>query len=133
MDKKLRMVMWLLYVALLQVILFCITKAFTPPFWITYFFIWAACISVLFSQRKQAEQEKYLRISFAVIEIIYLLIQLPVGVFFSVGAAVISYKTAILVNALILIIFWILMAGNLYGNSHIQSVDGWQVNHRTKL
>ncbi|MCD7738593.1 MAG: hypothetical protein LUH58_06085 [Lachnospiraceae bacterium] len=133
MDKKLRTVVWLLYAALLQVILFCTTKALSPTFWITYIFIWVACLSVLFVKRMSIEQEKYLRISFIVLEVIYLLIQIPIGVVFSLGANVISYKTAILVNVLILVVFWILMAGSLYGSSHIQNVEGRQENHQTKL
>lgn len=137
-DKKIGIVIWLLSLALALVLMFCLVKEESSTFWITFGFVCFSFVSTLifhFVLWKDAKtlDKQFLYMTPIGISSIYMLIQIPVGVIFALGSSTIPYMVAILVNAVICIIAWILNLSSLVGNDHIEKVNSRQKDHHTEL
>lgn len=121
-----------------MILMFCLTTGMTPTFWLTFGFVCVAFVSSLIFQiiswkNSETLDKQVLHLSGITISSIYALIQIPIGVVSSLGATAISTKPTILVNAVLLIIAWILILSSLVGNDHIEKVNSRQKNHHIEL
>lgn len=137
-NKKIGIVVWILGLMLSMVLLFCLENGLTATFWITFAFVCAAFVSTMIFQLqiwKKADipDEQFLHLPAIAVSYIYIIAQIPICIIFALGSGAIPYKVAILVNAVLLIIAWILALSALAGNDHIQNVNGRQKDHHTEL
>lgn len=137
-DKKLGLIIWLLAFALALIFMFCIVNDETPTFWITFGFVCFAFISTLFFhlviwKNSTTTDKLFIRMSPIIVSSVYMIAQIPVGIVFSLGSATIPHKAALLVNAVICIIAWIVILSGLVGNDHIEKVNSRQKDHHTEL
>ena len=135
--KKL-LAIWALGLILSNVLLFTITNTLTATFWISFAFIGIAYVAVLFlwlhtAKGAKSADEQFLKLPSLTASLIYLGIQIPLAIIFSLGTTVISYRIAILVHAVVLAAAWIIMIGGLTGNQHIEKVNSRQKNHHKEL
>lgn len=131
-------VVWLLAVALMNLLSLCLAVAYTPTFWITYVFCWVALFSVLvlwlvYMKRQTGLEEKFFSFPALTVSLGYLLAQLILCVVFSLGAESISTKVTILVNTLVAIIAWGLIALVLIAKGNIHENEQRQKDHHTIL
>lgn len=137
-NKKIGIVVWALGLVLSLVILFCIENGQTPTFWITLAFVCVAFISALAFQlmewnKKNAIDEQFLKLPAITVSLIYIIVQIPICIIFALGSGAIPSKVAILVNAVVLVIAWIVALSGLAGNDHIQKINRRQKEHHKEL
>lgn len=138
MDKKIAIAVWALALALANILLFTLVQSMTPTFWITLAFVWVAFLSSLIFQWRVLKASKtlddgFLHIPALVISLIYELIQIPMAIIFALGSAVISWKAALLIQSVLLVVAWAAVLLSLGGNEHIKTVDDRQKNHHKEL
>jgi hypothetical protein len=136
-NKKLGIAAWLLGLALANILLFCLSHGLTPTFWITFCFVWIAFLSVLIFQlfiwkRMTPADAQALYLSALLVSYVYLVVQIPICVIFALGSSIIPWKAALLIQAVLLILAWIVAIGSLAGNDHIRDVNNRQRNPRTE-
>lgn len=135
--KKL-LAVWALGLILSNVLLFTLANTLTATFWISFAFIVVAYVAVLFlwlrtaKDAKSADQQ-FLKIPSLTVSLGYLGIQIPLAIVFALGTMVISYRIAILVHSVVLVVAWIMMIGGTAGNRHIEKVNSRQKNHHKEL
>lgn len=135
--KKL-LAIWALGLILSNVLLFTIASALTTTLWITFAFIGIAYVAVLLlwlhtAKGAKTADEQFLKLPSLTASLIYLGIQIPLAIIFSLGTTVISYRIATIVHAVVLVAAWIIMIGGLAGNQHIEKVNSRQKNHHKEL
>lgn len=138
MSKKTAFAVWTLMLLLSMMLLFTLNQGMTVSFWITFTFVLIAFCSTLFFQCALARgakdsDDKFLQFPSAIISGIYAVVQIPLCTVFSLCSGIISWKMALGVHAIILILAWILTLGSLAGNDHIRNVSSRQKNHHTEL
>lgn len=137
-NKTLGIISWLLGLVLSNILLFCLERELTPTFWVTTAFVWTAFISMLVFQlvvwkNYDKPDIQFMKIPAISVSMLYIAVQFPICIIFSLGSNVISVKTTIFVNGVLLIIAWGFVIGTLLGNDHIQRVNDRQRNHHTEL
>ena len=137
-NKKIGLAIWALSLILVLVLMFCLETGMTPTFWVTFGFVCVAFVSSLVFQiitwkNSETLDKQVLHLSGITISSVYALIQIPVGVVFSIGATAISTKPTILVNAVLLIVAWVLILSSLVGNDHIEKVNSRRKDHHIEL
>lgn len=137
-NKKLGIIIWGLCFALAMILLFCLERGLTTTFWVTFGFVCVAFMSALVFQiliwkTANTLDEQVLHCPGIFLSNIYVLIQLPICIIFSLGSNSIPSKAAIIINAIILIGAWILIFASLVGNDHIERVNGRQKDHHVEL
>ena len=135
-NKKLGIVAWILGLVLTNVLLFCLSRELTPTFWITFGFAWLAFLSVLIFQllvwKQIADSDtKVLHITALSVSYIYIVIQIPLCLVFAIGSGVIPWKAALLIQAVLMILAWLVIIGSLTGNDHVQKVNAENPNGTT--
>ena len=135
--KKL-LAIWALSLVLSNVLLFTIASTLTITLWITFAFIVIAYITVLFlwlhmAKGDKTAEEQFLKLPSLTISLGYLGIQIPLAIVFALGTTAISYRIAILIHAVVLILAWIMIIGGMAGNHHIEKVNSRQKNHHKEL
>lgn len=138
MSKKIAVAVWLLGLALANLLLFVLERGITPTFWVTLAFVWVAFLSTLVFQiylakRSQTPDDGFLHIPAFAVSLTYAVAQIPVSVIFALGSAAIPAKVALLVQGVLLIAAWAAALLSLGGNDHIQKVNSRQKNHHTEL
>ena len=137
-NKKIGFVIWALSFVLVLILMLCLKTEITPTFYITLVFVCVTFVSSLLFQiiiwkNSKSLDKQVLHLSVITISNIYVLLQIPIGIIFSIRATYISTKVTILVNAVLLIIIWILMFSSLVGNDHVEKVNNRQKNHHIEL
>lgn len=135
--KKL-LAMWAFGLLLSNVLLFTIANTLTATFWISFAFIVIAYVAVLFLwlhtvRSAKSADEQFLKFPSLTASSGYLGIQIPLAIVFALGTTTISYRIAILVHAVILVLAWLVMIGGTAGNHHIEKVNSRQKNHHKEL
>lgn len=138
MNKKIALVVWGLMLLLSMVFLFTLNQGITLSLWITFAFVLIAfCSTLLFQcilvRGTKSSDDKFLQFPSALISGIYVAVQVPLCIVFSLCSDIASWKAALLVHAIILILAWILTLSGLAGNDHIKKVNSRQKNHHTEL
>lgn len=138
MSKKIAVAVWLLGLALANLLLFVLERGITPTFWITLAFVWVAFLSALVFQiylakQSQTPDDGFLHIPAFMMSLIYAVAQIPISITFALGSAVIPAKAALLVQGILLIAAWAAALLSLGGNDHIQKVNSRQKDHHTEL
>lgn len=138
MSKKIGMAVWLLGLALANLLLFVLERGMTPTFWITLAFVWVAFLSTLVFQIYLAKQSQtpdkgFLHIPAFTVSVAYEIAQIPISAIFALGSAVIPAKAALLIQGVLLIAAWAAALLSLGGNDHIQKVNSRQKDHHTEL
>lgn len=138
MGKKIGVAVWLLALALANLLLFVLEHGMTPTFWITLAFVWVAFLSTLIFQIYLAKHSKtpddgFLHIPAFTVSLAYEIAQIPIGVIFALGSAAIPAKIALLIQGVLLIAAWAAALLSLGGNEHIQKVNSRQKDHHTEL
>lgn len=136
MSEKIGAAVWFLALALANLLLFALTRAMSPTFWITFAFVWTAFLSSLVFQlylakRSKAPDDSLLHIPALAVSLVYEATQIPVSVIFALGSAVIAEKVALLVQGVLLIVAWSAALLALCGNTHIKKVNRRQRDHIT--
>jgi hypothetical protein len=80
-----------------------------------------------------SSDEQFIHWSPVIISSIYMVVQIPISLIFGIGSSTISYKDAILVNTIVLVIAWGATLSGLAGNEHIRKVNSRQKDHHTTL
>ncbi len=137
-NKKLGIIIWGLCFALAMVLMFCLERGLTTTFWVTLGFVCAAFLSALVFQilawkTANTLDMQVLHFSRILLSNIYALIQLPICIIFSLGSDSIPFKASIIINAIILIVAWVLILASLVGNDHIERVNSRQKDHHVEL
>jgi hypothetical protein len=137
-NKKLGIIIWGLCFALAMVLMFCLERGLTTTFWVTLGFVCVAFLSALVFQmlvwKTSSKLDKQvLHFSGILLSNIYALIQLPICIIFSLGSNSIPFKASIIINAIILIVAWVLILASLVGNDHIERVNSRQKDHHVEL
>ena len=137
-NKKLGIIIWGLCFALAMVLMFCLERGLTTTFWVTLGFVCVAFLSALVFQmhvwKTSSKLDKqFLHFSGILLSNIYALIQLPICIIFSLGSDSIPFKASIIINAIILIVAWVLMLASLVGNNHIERVNSRRKDHHVEL
>lgn len=138
MSKKIGVAVWLLGLALANLLLFVLERGMTPTFWITLAFVWVAFLSALVFQIYLAKQSKtpddgFLHIPAFAVSLTYEVAQIPISIIFALGSAAIPARVALLVQGILLIAAWAVALLSLGGNNHIQKVNSRQKDHHTNL
>ncbi len=138
MSKKIALAVWVLMLLLSMVLLFTLNQGMTAAFWITFVFVVAAfCSTLLFQclvgKKAKTPDDRFLQFPSALISGVYVAAQIPLCIVFSLCSDIVSWKVALLVHAIILILAWILSLGGLAGNDYIRKVNSRQKNHHTEL
>lgn len=138
MSKKIGVAVWLLGLALANLLLFVLERGMTPTFWITLAFVWVAFLSALVFQIYLAKQSQppdkgFLHIPAFAVSLTYKIAQIPISVIFALGSAAIPARVALLVQGILLIAAWAVALLSLGGNNHIQKVNSRQKDHHTNL
>lgn len=138
MSKKIAVAVWLLGLALANLLLFVLERGMTPTFWITLAFVWVAFLSALVFQiylakQSQTPDDGFLHIPAFMVSLIYAVAQIPISIIFALGSATIPAKEALLVQGILLIAVWAVALLSLGGNDHIQKVNSRQKDHHTEL
>ena len=129
---------WALGLLLTNVLLVTLSETVTDSLKITAVYVWIAFISAYLFQRKlwntaKDKDDLFLKTPALTMAVIYEFVQIPVAAIMAIKADIISIKTAILINTIILVVFWALMMAGITGNGHIKSVNSRQKNHHTEL
>ncbi|MDV4150284.1 hypothetical protein R0131_05510 [Clostridium sp. AL.422] len=129
---------WFLILVLANVLLFCLTKEVNGTVIATAIFVEIAFVSSLVFQlliwrRNKNIDEQFLNIPSMVVLLGYMVIQIPICIIFALASSIIPYKAAILINAILLIVAWLLVLGSISGNDHIQRVNKRQKDYHVKL
>lgn len=137
-NKILGIAIWVLGFFLSMLLMFCLERGMTPVFWVTFGFVIAAFVSVFIFQlcmwkRCASHDNQFIHIPAILVSSGYVLIQIPICIIFALGSSSIPIKIAILVNAFILIIAWIISVFSVAGNDHIRKVNSRQKDHHTEL
>lgn len=137
-NKKLGIIIWGLCLVLAMILLFCLERGLTTTFWVTFGFVCAAFLSALVFQiltwkSTNTLDKQVLHFSGILLSNIYVLIQLPICIVFSLGSNSIPFKASIIINAIIFIAAWVLILSSLVGNDHIERVNSRQKNHHVEL
>ena len=137
-NKKLGIMIWGLCFALAMVLMFCLERGLTTTFWVTLGFVCAAFLSALIFQiiawkTANTLDKQVLHFPGILLSNIYALIQLPICIIFSLGSNSIPFKASIIINAIILIVAWVLILASLVGNDHIERVNSRQKDHHVEL
>lgn len=85
------------------------------------------------SHKCEVEDQQILHIPGILLSDIYALIQVPVCVAFALGSNSIPFKTEIIINAIILIVAWVLILASLVGSDHVKTVNKRQRDHHIEL
>lgn len=137
-NKKLGIIIWGLCLVLAMILLFCLERGLTTTFWVTLGFVCAAFLSALVFQiltwkSTNTLDKQVLHFSGILLSNIYVLIQLPICIVFSLGSNSIPFKASIIINAIIFIAAWVLILSSLVGNDHIERVNSRQKDHHVEL
>lgn len=137
-NKLIGIAIWALGFALSMVFMFCLEQGLTPTFWVTFGFVIVAFLSTLIFQLSvwksdNSLNEQFIHIPPMVLSSIYVLVQILLGIVFSLGSSFISVKIAILFNAIIFIVAWGVNILSLAGNDHIRKVNSRQKDHHIEL
>ena len=137
-NKVIGIAIWFFGTVLSMVLMFCLEQGMTATFWVTFGFVLAAFVSALIFQMSvwttnATSDEQFIHIPAMVVSSVYILVQIPICVIFALGSSVIPFKIAILINAIILIIAWIINLMSVAGNDHIRKVNGRQKDHHIEL
>lgn len=137
-NKKLGIVIWGLCFVLALVLLFCLERGLTTTFWVTLGFVCVAFLSALVFQiltwkMTTTLDKQILHLSGIMLSNVYVLIQLPICIIFSLGSSTIPVKVSIVINAIILIAAWVLILSSLVGNDHIERINSRQKDHHVEL
>ncbi len=137
-NRTMGIIAWGLGLTLINVLSFVLENGLTSTFWTTNLFVWIAFVSTLLLQaiiwRKVKDQTNmFLKIPAITISYIYIALQLPVSVVFSIGSSIISVKISIITNLFIFIGAWGIILGSFIGNNHIRKVDSRQKDHHKEL
>ena len=137
-NKKLGIMIWGLCFALAMVLMFCLERGLTTTFWVTLGFVCVAFLSafvfqILAWKTANTLDKQVLHFPGILLSNIYALIQLPICIIFSLGSNSISFKASIIINAIILIVAWVLILASLVGNDHIERVNRRQKDHHVEL
>ena len=129
---------WFLTLLLANILLFCLTKQINGTIIATAIFIEIAFVSSLIFlftilHKKKSIDDKFLSIPAIVVLIGYIFIQLPICIISALASSIIPYKVAILFNAILLIIAWLVFLGSIVENDHIKSVNKRQKDHHVEL
>ncbi len=138
MSKKIVVTVWLLGLALANLLLFVLERGMTPTFWITLVFVWVTFLSTLVFQiylakQSQTPDDGFLHIPAFMVSLIYAVAQIPISIIFALGSAEIPAKVALLIQGVLLIAAWAVALLSLGGNDHIQKVNSRQKDHHTEL
>lgn len=138
MNKKIGVAVWLLALALANLLLFVLERGMTPTFWIAFTFVWVAFLSTLIFQLYLAKQSKtpddgFLHIPAFTVSLAYEFVQILISIIFALGSAAIPAKIALLIQGVLLIAAWAAALLSLGGNEHIQKVNGRQKDHHTEI
>lgn len=137
-NRKLGIIIWGLCFALAMVLMFCLERGLTTTFWVTSGFVCAAFLSALVFQilawkTVNTLDKQVLHLPGILLSNIYALIQLPICILFSLGSNSIPFKASIIINAIILIVAWILILASLVGNDRIERINSRQKDHHVEL
>ena len=137
-NKKLGIIIWGLCFALAMVLMFCLERGLTTTFWVTLGFVCVAFLSafvfqILAWKTANTLDKQVLHFPGILLSNIYALIQLPICIIFSLGSNSIPFKASIIINAIILIVAWVLILASLVGNDHIERVNSRQKDHHVEL
>lgn len=137
-NKIIGIAIWALGIVLSMVLMFCLEHGMTSTFWITLGFVIVAFVSALLFQiavwkNNDSLDSRFVHIPAMLVSSVYMIIQIPICIVFSLGSSRIPYKIAILVNAIILIVAWIINLMSVAGNDHIKKVNDRQKNHHIEL
>jgi len=137
-NRVIGIVIWILGLILSMVFMFGLEQGMTPTFWVTFGFIIVAFVSTLIFQllvwkSNDTIDNQFIHTPALLVSVGYIIMQIPLSIVFSVGSSFIPVKVTILLNAIILIIAWIIILGSVEGNDHIRKVNGRQKNHHTEL
>lgn len=137
-NKKLGIIIWVLCFVFAMILMFCLKQGLTTTFWVTFGFVCVAFLSAAIFQMltwktTNTLDKQVLHISGMLLSNIYVLIQLPICIVFSLGSNRIPFKASIITNSIILIVAWVLILSSLIGNDHIEKVNNRQKDHHVKL
>lgn len=137
-NRNIGIGIWGLSFILANLLLFVLENGKTITFWITAIFVWTGFVLSLLFQiliwKKMANRDDYfLHIPAITISYIYMVVQIPVSVIFSMGSNMISSRIAIIINAIIFVIAWAALLGSFVGNNHIRKVNSRQKNYHKEL
>ena len=137
-NKLLGIISWFLCLMLCLVLLFSLNRGLTATFWVTVASVAVAFISGLIFQlevwkKVETLDGKFLHIPALTFSMLYMAAQIPVSIIFALCSQLLSYKTAILANAVLLIIAWLLVLGSMVGNGYIGKVNSRQEDHHVEL
>lgn len=140
-NKLIGIVVWGLSLILSMVIMLCLCEEMTTSFFVTLAFVIFAFVSVLILQlnvwnnvnKGNGANMQFIRYPALVIANVYIVFQLPICIIFALFAKYITSKVAILVNVVILIVFWSLILSSMVGREHIDRVNSRQRDHHIEL
>ena len=135
-NKSLGIVLWVLALAAVHLIVFLAARELTATLWISYGFTMFAFISQLVLwlvawKKPMDGKQQFLHTPVLTYSLLHLAGQTVVCLIFAFVHA--SAKTTVLVNGLVLIVFWALMVLSLIGKNHIERVDRRQKDHHVEL
>lgn len=138
MSKKIGVAIWILGLALSNLLLFVLEEEMTATFWITMAFVWVAFLSALVFQvylvkRSQIPDDGFLHLPAFVVSLAYEIAQFPISVIFALGSTTIPVKAALLIQGVLLIAAWAAALLSLGGNDYIKKVNIQQKDHHTEL
>lgn len=135
-NRLLGIVLWGVGLAVECLLLLCLARTYSAAVWVTFGFTLFAFISQLalwlYVWRKPLNAEdNFLHMPLFTLSLRYMILQVIPCLLFAFWQT--SARIAVLVNAAIAVVMWVLLILSMIAKGHIEKVDGRQKNHRVKL
>lgn len=137
MNRVLTNVIFMIYSAIVFLVLFFIAPLFNTTFWTVFSFIAFSLLTDILLWNlllgKKLGYKSFYKYPAAVITDFNMFIQLLIAIIFALLVKQISLKICIFINAIIYLINMILVLSTFISANHVKSLDSRQKNHHTEI
>lgn len=136
--KLINDIIWFLVFALSIFILFVLPNEYSQAIWVTLIFDVIAFVSQLFLwhitfQKPTGTEGVFNRYPIMVTSSMYLIIQMLICIAVSMPTIFISFKQALIVNFVVMIIAWIILLLLILSKDHVEKLRVRQKDHHIEL
>ncbi len=78
------------------------------------------------SGNSKTPDSKFLKLPAMTVGVIYMVLQLPLCIVFGLLSRIIPFRIALLINAIVAIVAWLVLLGSIAGTDHIEKVNSRQ-------
>ncbi len=135
-NRLLGIVLWGVGLAVECLLLLCLARTYPAAVWVTFGFTLFVFLSQLVLwlsvwRKPLTAEDNFLHMPLFTLSLRYMILQAIPCLLFAFWQT--AAQIAVLVNAAISVVMWVLLILSMIAKGHIEKVDGRQKNHRVKL